>query len=263
MTHTHLADMLDLDAEVLGEHHRDLVATVAAAVPERARIVDLGAGTGTGAVALARQLPSATVVAVDVDDEMLGRLRERAAAAGVADRIRTVRADVDEALPPLDGPADLVWASASLHHVADPDRVLAAVHAALRPGGLLAVTELTDLPRFLADTPDAAVEERGHAILADLRAEAGLHMHEDWAPALTRAGFTVLDARRADLVLRPPLPAAAPQYALVTLLRMRERVADRLPAADVAALDALAAGITERGDLTVRAVRSTWLARRP
>ncbi|GII59230.1 hypothetical protein Pth03_76190 [Planotetraspora thailandica] len=36
---------------------------------------------------------------------------------GVADRIRTIQADLDQTWPAL-GPADLVWASASLHHMA-------------------------------------------------------------------------------------------------------------------------------------------------
>ncbi|TXS25033.1 helix-turn-helix domain-containing protein, partial [Streptomyces sp. gb1(2016)] len=53
--------------------------------------------------------------------------------------------------------ADLVWASASLHHVDDPAAALTGVRAALRPGGLLAVAELDGLPRFL---PDDAVAGR-------------------------------------------------------------------------------------------------------
>src|SRR3979490_51146 len=42
---------------------------------------------------------------------------------------------------------DLVWASSSLHHMADPDRVLTEVFGTLRPGGLLAVTEMGSSPR--------------------------------------------------------------------------------------------------------------------
>ncbi|MEU6034278.1 hypothetical protein ABZ801_02605 [Actinomadura sp. NPDC047616] len=42
-------------------------------------------------------------------------------------------------------------AASSLYHVADPDRMLGDVHAALRPGGLLVVIEMDALPRFLPD----------------------------------------------------------------------------------------------------------------
>jgi hypothetical protein len=37
---------------------------------------------------------------------------------------------------------------------------------------------------------------------------------------------------------------------------------ERLPAADLAALEKVAAGLASRADLTVRTVRTGWLARR-
>src|SRR4051812_29121426 len=116
MTHSHLSDMLDLDAEVLHDFHHEVITWAGSVTPERARVVDLGAGTGTGSLALARHLPHAEVIAVDVDDEMLKHLRHKAESAGLAERIRTVRADLDQPWPEL-GPADLIWASASLHHM--------------------------------------------------------------------------------------------------------------------------------------------------
>ena len=67
---------------------------------------------------------------------MLEHLRERVAALGLADRIRAVRADLDQPWPEL-GPADVVWASASMHHMADPADAVRQAFAMLRPGGLL------------------------------------------------------------------------------------------------------------------------------
>ncbi|MDT5026705.1 MAG: hypothetical protein QOE61_3131, partial [Micromonosporaceae bacterium] len=75
MAHSDLAEMLDLDADVLHEYHRDVITWVGSVTPDRPRIIDLGAGTGTGALALARQLPDAEVVAVDVSEPMLEHLR--------------------------------------------------------------------------------------------------------------------------------------------------------------------------------------------
>lgn len=177
MTHADLGEMLDLDADVLHDFHREVVTWIGSLTPDRPRIVDLGAGTGAGALALARNLPHAEVVAVDVSADMLQQLRLRAQAAGVVDRIRTVQADLDQTWPRL-GPADLVWASASLHHLADPARSLTQAFATLRPGGAVVVTELDSFPRFLPDTVGAALEERCHTVLARLRAEAGLNMSD-------------------------------------------------------------------------------------
>src|ERR1700758_2804178 len=122
MAHEHLADLLDLDAEVLSEYHREVIEWVLSNLTERARVIDVGAGTGTGTLALARQLPDAEVIALDVDEQMLKHIQDKARASGLADRIRTVQADLDQAWPAGLKPADLVWAANSLHHLGDPAR---------------------------------------------------------------------------------------------------------------------------------------------
>jgi SAM-dependent methyltransferase len=262
MEHPDLADMLDLDAEVLHQHHDDVIAWAAATLPGQPRIIDLGAGTGTATLALARQRPDASVIAVDVSGPMLEKIRHKAGALGVADRVVTVQADLDQPWPVI-GPADLVWAANSLHHVADPGRALAQAFTALRPGGVLVVAEVDSFPRFLPDDAGAALEERGHAAMAEIRAEAGMHMDEDWGARLAEAGFEVEAQRHFDIVLRPPLPAATGRYAQVCLQRIRHGLDGRLSPADLAALDAAEASAPGRDDLIVRASRTAWLARRP
>ena len=79
-----LAELLDLDGVVLLGYLDAVVGWVAeTAGPAVARVVDLGAGTGTGTVALARRFPEAEVVAVDASAGMLARLAAAAGAAGV------------------------------------------------------------------------------------------------------------------------------------------------------------------------------------
>jgi SAM-dependent methyltransferase len=261
-----LAEMLDLDADVLHEYHREVMTWTASLIPGRRRIIDLGAGTGTATLALARQLPEAEVIAVDVCEPMLEHIQHRAQALGVAGRVRTVQADLDQPWPAAlvqPGPADLLWAANSLHHVADPGRALAQAFAGLRPGGVLVVTEVGSFPRFLPDPDGAALEERCHVALAEVRTEAGMHMDEDWPARLGEAGFTIEAERHFDIALRPPLPAAAGRYAQVSWQRMRHGLDGRLGADDLAALDAAAAGALGRDDLTVRTSRTVWLARRP
>jgi SAM-dependent methyltransferase len=164
---------------------------------------------------------------------------------------------------------DLVWASASLHHLADPDRVLGDVFAALSAGGLLAVAELDSFPRFLPEDPDPdhpGLEARCHAALAAAVAPAVPTRGSDWAPRLRKAGFTIEAERHFTIELTPPLPASAGRYAQVSLRRMRSGLGDKLSAEDLAALDTLIDSdgpdsLLRRDDLTVRATRTVWIAR--
>src|ERR1700683_5750899 len=97
--HDHMADLLDLDAEVLSKYHREVAEWVTGNLTERARVIDLGAGTGSGTLALARQLPDAEVIALDVAEERLKAIQDKARASGLAARIRPVHADLHQAWP--------------------------------------------------------------------------------------------------------------------------------------------------------------------
>ena len=63
------------------------------------RILDLGTGSGAIAVALAKELPGARVVATDINEETLRLASGNADANGVADRIEFHRADWLDGLP--------------------------------------------------------------------------------------------------------------------------------------------------------------------
>ena len=276
MTHDHdhdhdhdaLAAMLDLDAEIVAPAMRQVYADIeqAADAPVRS-ILDLGAGTGTGTFGLLRHFTSAHAVAVDASPQMLSTLDQQAVERGMADRVTTARADLDEALPTLD-PVDLVWAATSLHHLADPDRTLSHIAAAIRPSGLLAVVEIDGLPRFLpTGSAGAAAEQRAHELIAADRAVDMPTMGSDWGSRLTRAGLVVEQHRTVTADLSSPAPAALNRYAVAILTRVRGAVADRLDPADLQAFDALLDGgpddIGHRSDLQVAAERLLWIARRP
>ena len=263
-----LAELLDLDAEVLHSYLSGVIEWVGElAGGQPSRILDLGTGTGTGAFALARRFEGADVIAVDVSAPMLDRVRAKARELGLAGRIQAVQADLDAAWPAT-GPVDLVWASNSLHHVKDPDQVLAWVFAALRPGGLLAVAELDSFPRFLPDDIGPGLEARLHAALTEARAGELPHLHSDWGPRLSAAGFTIEARRTFDIHLAAPLPALAGRYAQASLMRLRSGLDGRLSASDLATLGPLldsdgAGSVLRRDDLTIRAARTAWAARRP
>lgn len=257
----HLAELLDLDAEVMHDHLGGLMSWIAEQITP-ARILDIGAGTGTGSIALARQFPGAEVTALDASTEMLDHLARQVHRNGLDGRIHPVQADLDTAWPALE-PVDLVWASASLHHLADPDRVLTDVFATVRPGGLFVVAEQDSFPRFLPAGEAGGIEDRLHGVLADMRAHDMPHMGDDWGARLAKAGFTVESARTAEINLTAPLPPVAGRYAEASLSRLRHGLAAQLFDDDLKALDALIAGIAHRDDLTIRASRPLWSARRP
>ena len=263
------AEILDLDAEILAEH----TASITAWLPlhgDPHHIVDLGCGTGAGTFALLDRFPGAHVTAVDDSAEHLRRLRAKARARGRAEQVSTVQGDLDAAEWPDLGSPDLVWASASLHHMSDPGRVLRTVHDLLAPGGLFAVVELAGFPRFLpqgAPEDRPGLEERVHAVIDRRQAEHMPHRGADWGPMLADAGFTVEGERTVTVNIEGSRNEAIGRYALEGLRRIRGAAAEALGPEDLAALDRLLDtggphGILGRDDLTMRTERTVWAARR-
>ncbi|MFE9832708.1 class I SAM-dependent methyltransferase [Streptomyces halstedii] len=265
-----LARLLDLDAELFAPYRAGALDRLAHLAGDGvSRITDLGAGTGTGTFALLERFPGARVTAVDTSPDMLALLTAAARERGLDGRLATLEADVTEG-PPGPAGADLVWASAALHHFGDPAASLAGIRAALRPGGLLAVAEMDGMPRFLPEdvVPDRpGLEGRLRAALDALHAERVPHLGDDWGAHLTAAGFTVELEHAEDLELRAPLPEGAGLYAYLVLARVRETLDGRVAGEDLAALDALVGGgpddVRHRDDLVVRTRRELWVARRP
>jgi SAM-dependent methyltransferase len=250
------AEILDLDAEVLAEH----IAAITEWLPLKSgprQIVDLASGTGAGTFALLERFPEAHVTAVD-------------ASPGHLERLRTVLADLDDAIWPDLGTPDLVWASASMHHMADPGHALRAVRDLLAPDGLFAVVELAGLPRFLPENAPAnrpGLEDRVHAVTDRLHAEHLPHRGADWGQMLNAAGFAVAGELTVAVDIDGSRNAAIGRYALGVLQRIRGAAAAELAAEDLTALDRLLDtssphSVLRRDDLAVRTERTVWAARR-
>jgi SAM-dependent methyltransferase len=264
-------DLLDLDAEVLRDYWSATLDWVrdAAAGTARTRLLDLGAGTGTGAIGLAQRFPDAEVVALDVSPASLAKIAAKAAAAGLVARVHPVEADLDAGWPDL-GTLDLTWASASLHHMADPARVLRDARDATRPGGLIAVSEFASQLLFLPDDLGfgrPGFEGRITDVLGHAYAEEMPTLGSEWAPRLTDAGWTVVAEQDFRVDQDPPTHPSAGRYARAWFARLSDGLADRLEPDDQATLAALVdednpRSLVNRTDLHIRGGRTITIARR-
>jgi SAM-dependent methyltransferase len=109
------------------------------------KVLDIAAGHGAFGLALARRSPKAEIVAVDWAP-VLGLAEQHAEAAGVHDRYRTIAGDaftVD-----YGSGYDVVLVTNFLHHfdAATNTNLLKKIHAALKPGGRVAVLEFVPNP---------------------------------------------------------------------------------------------------------------------
>lgn len=168
-------------------------------LPPEPDVVDLGCGSGAQTVDLA-ELTGGTVVAVDAHAPFAAMLSARAAAHGLADRIRPVVADMlHSGLP--DGCADLVWSEGALYNVG-LDAAFALARRLLRPGGRLAFTDAV----WRTDDPPPPVRE----LFADYPTMGTV---QDVLDRLEQHGFEVLG--------HFPLPAAAWRDDFYTPMRAR------------------------------------------
>ncbi len=185
---------------------------------EGAAVVDVGCGHGAALLLMAEAFPRSTFTGYDVHAASVDTARQRAAEAGVSDRVRF---SVDHAGGYPDEGVDLITFFDTFHDLGDP--VGAADHArrALAPGGTLVLVELhagDDLAQTLATEPLAALGYAASTFLCTpnslsqpgamaLGAHAGpLRLRE----VLEEAGFTsvrvaaeddvniVLEARLSD-----------------------------------------------------------------
>lgn len=128
-------------APIAGNMHF-LIRLALGGLPERARVLCVGVGTGAEILALATAYPQWSFVGVDPSAPMLDRCRQSMEKAGFADRCLLVYGyvqDIEE-----DG-FDAVLSVLVGHFIARADRAdfYGAMHERLKPGGYFINTEIS------------------------------------------------------------------------------------------------------------------------
>jgi SAM-dependent methyltransferase len=113
-------------------------------------IADIGAGSGYHSFRIAPKVPLGSVIAVDIQPEMLDFIRAKSAEAGVAN-VKPHHGAIDDLkLPPAS--LDAAWMVDAYHEFSHPQEMLASLHRAMKPGGRVFLLE------FRAEDPRVPIK---------------------------------------------------------------------------------------------------------
>jgi ubiquinone/menaquinone biosynthesis C-methylase UbiE len=125
------------------------------------RVLEVGPGPGRLLIPAARRvLPGGEVVGIDIQPGMIERLKRRAKDAGVAN-LTALLGDATEPIVPEES-FDLAFLVTTLGEIPNRAAALSQCHRALKPGGVLSVTELLPDPHYQSKaTVKRLAEEAG------------------------------------------------------------------------------------------------------
>jgi ubiquinone/menaquinone biosynthesis C-methylase UbiE len=173
----------DYDAMDHAQVNRVFVADFLAVWHGRGPVLDVGTGTAQIPIELSRQTTGVEVVGVDLAEHMLRVGRENVRRAGLESRIRLECCDAKQ-LPFSAGTFAAVISNSIVHHIPEPEKVLAEMARVLQADGALLLRDL------LRPEDDAAVRR-----LVDTYAgDANTHQRRMFEDSL-RAALTLDEIR--------------------------------------------------------------------
>lgn len=108
-------------------------------------VADVGAGTGLFTRLFARAVgPGGRVYAVDISRTFVDNVLRTAREQGLNNVSGIVNSQNDTGLPPAS--VDLVFLCDTYHHFEHPEKMLASIRRALKPGGILVVIDFERIP---------------------------------------------------------------------------------------------------------------------
>jgi ubiquinone/menaquinone biosynthesis C-methylase UbiE len=111
------------------------------------RVLEIGPGPGRLLIPAAeRVLPGGEVVGIDIQPGMVERLRQRAEAAGLTN-LTAILGDATQPVVPAER-FDLVFLVTTLGEIPDRAAVLRQCFQALKPGGVLSISEMLPDPHY-------------------------------------------------------------------------------------------------------------------
>jgi len=148
-------------------------------------VVDVGAGSGYFSFRLARAVPRGTVLATDIQPEMVRHMHHKAMSEGIQN-LRVVLGESDD--PGVPPNADLVFVCDVLHHVPNQPAWLGKLASEMKSGARLALVEFKEgkLPQ---GPPERLKLPR--ARLLKLAEDAGLVLDQDKPKLLPYQTFLV------------------------------------------------------------------------
>lgn len=115
------------------------------------RVLEVGPGPGRLLIPAARRVqPGGEVVGLDIQPGMIERLKMRAAQAGVPN-LKAILGDATQPHVPPES-FDVVYLCTVLGEIPDRKAALRQCYLALKPGGLLSVTEIFPDPHYQSRT---------------------------------------------------------------------------------------------------------------
>ena len=135
----------------------------------RPKVLVAGCGTGRHPIGLAKALPGAVVLAVDLSRASLAYGMREARMRGVRN-VAFAQADILK-LGGIDAEFDLIESSGVLHHMSDPEAGLKSLLKALKPGGYLRLGLYSRIARHAVTEARKIYAEGGYGSdLTDVRA---------------------------------------------------------------------------------------------
>lgn len=110
------------------------VASEAACIVQRGKILDVGTGPGYLPIEIAKLIPSVEVIGIDISSDMVKIARKNAEKAKLSDRVKFIAGDANKMLFE-NSLFELVISTGSLHHWKQPLRVLNEIYRVLKNRG--------------------------------------------------------------------------------------------------------------------------------